>query len=229
MIIENFVTFMNKIMLFSGYINRVSSFPKPLSIEEERQLLKAFHKGDMKAKEKLISHNLRLVAHIVKKYNGSGEAEDLISVGSIGLIKAINTFNLEKNTQLSTYAARCIENEILMLLRMNKKHTQNLSLNDCLGSDKDGNEIVLEDIIQQEDNEMENLEKQSLYEKMYELLKKTLSEREYEIIVMRYGLFGTKPLTQIQIAKKLGISRSYISRIESKAIKELQKKKKELE
>lgn len=225
MIIENFITFMNKIMLFSGYINRVSSFPKPLSTEEEKELFYRFKQGDMKAKEKLISHNLRLVAHIVKKYNGSGEAEDLISVGSIGLIKAINTFDIEKNTQLSTYASRCIENEILMLLRANKKHTQNLSLNDCLGSDKDGNEIMLEDIVPQEENELIQLEAECTYKLMYKILKETLSKREYDIIVMRYGLNGTTPLTQMQIANKLGISRSYISRIESKAIKELQSKK----
>ena len=228
MIIENFITFMNKIMLFSGYINRVSCFPKPLSVEEEKKLIEEMRQGDEKAKEKLINHNLRLVAHIVKKYSGSGEAEDLISVGSIGLIKAINTYSPEKNTQLSTYAARCIENEILMLLRVNKKHTQNLSLNDCLGSDKDGNEILLEDIIPQEENEMEMIEKNYSYKKMYAYLKKVLSKREYEIIVMRYGLFNTQQLTQMEIAKKLGISRSYISRIESKAIKELQKYKNEI-
>ena len=228
MVIENFITFMNKIMLFSGYINRVSCFPRPLSAEEEKALINQMRKGDEKAKEKLINHNLRLVAHIVKKYSGSGEAEDLISVGSIGLIKAIKTFSPEKNTQLSTYAARCIENEILMLLRVNKKHTQNLSLNDCLGSDKDGNEIVLEDIIPQEDNEMEMIEKNYSYEKMYAYLKKVLSKREYQIIIMRYGLFGTEPLTQMEIAKKLGISRSYISRIESKAIKEMRKYKNEI-
>ena len=228
MIIENFITFMNKIMLFSGYVNRVSQFPKPLTPQEEQKLLDEFHAGSEKAKEKLINHNLRLVAHIVKKYSGSGEAEDMISAGSIGLIKAINTFNIDKNTQLSTYAARCIENEILMLLRMNKKHTQNLSLSDCLGSDKDGNEIVLEDILYNDDENMVALEKQAINNKLYECLKKALTKREYDIIVMRYGLFNTKPLTQLEIAKKLGISRSYISRIESKAIKEMQKYKSEL-
>ena len=189
-------------MLFSGYINRVSCFPKPLTSEEEGELIKKMRNGDEKAKEKLINHNLRLVAHIVKKYSGSGEAEDLISVGSIGLIKAINTFSPSKNTQLSTYAARCIENEILMLLRANKKHTQNLSLNDCLGSDKDGNEIVLEDIIPKEENEMEIVERNYAYKKMYTYLKKVLSKREYDIIVMRYGLFGCEPLTQMESMRK---------------------------
>ena len=228
MILENFITFMNKIMLFSGYINRTSGFPKPLTQEEEKQLFLAFKAGDEKAKEKLINHNLRLVAHIVKKYNGSGEAEDMISAGAIGLIKAINTFDIEKGAQLSTYAARCIENEILMLLRVNKKHTQNLSLSDCLGSDKDGNEIVLEDILFTEDENLIQLEKNARNKKLYEILKKALTKREYDIIVMRYGLFGVEPLTQMEIAQKLGISRSYISRIESKAINEMQKYKEEL-
>lgn len=225
MIIENFLTFMSKIMMFSGYINKANGFPKPLTQQEEKELFIKFKNGDNLAKDKLINHNLRLVAHIVKKYNGSGEAEDLISAGSIGLIKAINSFNIEKNTQLSTYAARCIENEILMLLRVNKKHTQNLSLSDCLGNDKDGNEIVFEDIIPQDNNEQFNIERKNSYDKMYYYLKKILTNREYNIIVLRYGLFNQKPLTQLEIAKKFGISRSYISRIESKAIKEMQKYK----
>lgn len=228
MILENFITFMNKIMLFSGYINRASGFPKPLTQAEEKSLFEAFKQGDKKAKEKLINHNLRLVAHIVKKYNGSGESEDMISAGAIGLIKAINTYKSDKNTQLSTYAARCIENEILMLLRSNKKHTQNLSLSDCLGGDKDGNEIVLEDILFYEDEELKELEINARNQKLYECLKKALTKREYDIIVMRYGLFGVTPLTQIEIAKKLGISRSYISRIETKAICEMKKYKNEL-
>lgn len=202
--------------------------PKPLTPEEEKELFLAYKAGDKKAKEKLINHNLRLVAHIVKKYNGSGEAEDMISAGAIGLIKAINTFDIDKGAQLSTYAARCIENEILMLLRVNKKHTQNLSLYDCLGSDKDGNEIVLEDILYCDDENLKKLEQNARKEKLYECLKKALTKREYDIIVMRYGLFGVKPLTQMQIAQKLGISRSYISRIESKAISELQKFKEDL-
>ena len=228
MILENFITFMNKIMLFSGYINRASGFPKPLTQEEEKKLFLAFKNGDKTAKDKLINHNLRLVAHIVKKYNGSGEAEDMISAGAIGLIKAINTYKPDKNTLLSTYAARCIENEILMLLRSNKKHTQNLSLADCLGCDKDGNEIVLEDILYYDDENIKKLEDNARNAKLYECLKKALTQREYDIIVMRYGLFNTKPLTQMQIAQKLGISRSYISRIETKAISEIQKYKAEL-
>ena len=225
MIVENFITFLNKIMLFSGYINRASGFPKPLTNKEERELLEKMHAGDIEAKQKLIEHNLRLVAHIVKKYSGSGEAEDMISVGSIGLIKAINTYKLDKNTLLSTYASRCIENEILMLLRSNKKHLQNTSLFNTLGSDKDGNEITIEDILPAPEDEQFKIERQNSYEKMYEIINKHLTQREKQIIIMRYGLFNTKPLTQMQIAKKLGISRSYISRIESKALATLSKHK----
>ena len=226
MIIENFINFMNRIMLFSSYVNKVSSFPKQLTLEEEQELITKFIAGDMDAKNKLIEHNLRLVAHIVKKYNGSGEAEDLISAGSIGLIKAINTYSLDKKTQLSTYSARCIENEILMLLRANKKHTQTMSINETLGSDKDGNEIVLEDIIPNVENDaIEEAENRIINKQLYKVLNDTLTPREYAIICMRYGLNGTEPLTQREIASKLNISRSYISRIETKALQELRKKK----
>lgn len=226
MIIENFINFMNRIMLFSSYVNKVSGFPKQLTLEEEQELITKFIAGDMDAKNKLIEHNLRLVAHIVKKYNGSGEAEDLISAGSIGLIKAINTYSLDKKTQLSTYSARCIENEILMLLRANKKHTQTMSINETLGSDKDGNEIVLEDIIPNVENDsIEEAENRIINKQLYKVLNDTLTPREYAIICMRYGLNGTEPLTQREIASKLNISRSYISRIETKALQELRKKK----
>lgn len=217
---------MNKIMLFSSYVNRVSGFPQQLTHEEEQKLLEEFKNGNLEAKNTLIEHNLRLVAHIVKKYTASGEAEDLISAGSIGLIKAINTYSKEKKTQLSTYAARCIENEILMLLRTNKKHNQTLSINESLGNDKDGNEILLGDIIpNNEDDAIEEVEKEIINKELYKLLKESLSEREYQIICMRYGLNGDKPLTQREIALKLKISRSYISRLETKALTELRKKK----
>lgn len=226
MVIENFITFMNKIMLFSSYVNKASGFPTQLTHEEEAKLLEEFQKGNLKAKDTLIEHNLRLVAHIVKKYTASGEADDLISAGSIGLIKAINTYSKDKNTQLSTYAARCIENEILMLLRANKKHNQTLSINESLGNDKDGNEILLGDIIpNNEDDAIEDVEKSIINKELYKLLKECLNEREYQIISMRYGLNGDKPLTQREIASKLKISRSYISRLETKAINELRKKK----
>ena len=219
MIIESFMSFMNKIMLFSAYVNNVSNFPKPLSSELEQQYFQKFWAGDKKAKEILISHNLRLVAHIVKKYNSSGEADDLISVGSIGLIKAINTFKYGKNTQFSTYAARCIENEILMLLRVNKKHLQVLSLSESLGKDKEGNDICIQDVIPDENDNVETtVENNILTQKLLSIIKNVLSSREYEIICMRYGIGGKPAYTQREIAKKLGISRSYISRLEKKAI-----------
>lgn len=219
MIIESFMNFMNKIMLFSAYVNNVSNFPKPLTQKQEKEYFEKFWAGDNKAKEILISHNLRLVAHIVKKYNASGEADDLISVGSIGLIKAINTFQYGKNTQFSTYAAKCIENEILMLLRVNKKHTQVLSLSECLGKDKDGNEMSLGDIVSDYgENVIENVENSILTEKLLSIIKNALSEREYKIVTMRFGLNNTTAYTQREIAKKLNISRSYISRLEKKAL-----------
>ncbi len=206
-------------MLFSSFVNTASGFPKPMTLEEEKIEFQKFKNGDKEAKNKLINHNLRLVAHIVKKYTGAGEADDLISVGTIGLIKAINTFEYDKNTQLSTYAARCIENEILMLIRMGKKHKATISLQECLGEDKDGNEIELMDVIPGIDDEVEDaVEKNILTEKLYALMKNHLDEREYEIIKLRYGIGGNPALTQREVAKKLGISRSYISRLETKAL-----------
>ncbi len=227
MIVESFVNFMNRIMFFSAYVNNVSGFPKPLTVAEEKQAFEAFWQGDEKAKEKLISHNLRLVAHIVKKYNQSGEADDLISVGSIGLIKAINTFRYDKNTQFSTYAARCIENEILMLLRAGKKHTGVMSLGECLGQDKDGNEVCLIDILPSDEDLEQNVENNILTDKLFALIKNSLSDREYQIISLRYGLNNGPAYTQREVAKKLGISRSYISRLEKKALEIIRRKSKE--
>lgn len=219
MIFENFVLFMNKILLFSSYISNAQGFLKPLSREEEREYFEKFKKGDKEAKDKLINHNLRLVAHIVKKYSGSAEADDLISVGSIGLIKAINSFEYDKGTQLSTYAARCIENEILMLLRLNKKHKNVYSLEESLGQDKDGNDIELKDVIQStEEDVFSMVENNIITEKIVKIINEHLTEREAKIINMRYGIKGTPALTQREVAEKLGISRSYISRIETKAL-----------
>ena len=219
MIFENFVMFMNRILMFSSYINNAQGFPKPLTAKEERECFEKFKKGDKEAKDKLINHNLRLVAHIVKKYSGAGEADDLISVGSIGLIKAINSFEYDKGTQLSTYAARCIENEILMLIRLNKKHKVVFSLEESLGQDKDGNDIELADIIPSQEEEIFSVvENNILTEKIISIIEKNLSEREAKIIKMRYGINGKPALTQREVAKQLGISRSYISRLETKAL-----------
>lgn len=219
MIVESFMMFMQKIMLFSSYINNNSSFPKPLTQEEEKEYLLKLEEGDVSAKEILINHNLRLVAHIVKKYGQSEEADDLISVGSLGLIKAINTYKVGHGTQFSTYASRCIENEILMLIRMNKKHKGNINIEDVLGKDDEENEITIGDLTSDDQNNVEKLfQEKSIAEKLDILLKKYLSKREYEIICMRYGLNGGPSLPQREVAVKLGISRSYISRIETKAI-----------
>lgn len=228
MVFENFMLFMNKIMLFSSYVNNASGFPKPLTPEEEKMYFEKFKNGDNKAKEILINHNLRLVAHIVKKYSGAGEADDLISVGSIGLIKAINNFEYGKGTQLSTYAARCIENEILMLIRMNKKHKKVLSIQESLGRDKDGNEIELLDVLPGLDDEVYNIvENNILTEKINKIIKEKLPPREAEIIRLRYGLGGKPALTQREVAVKLDISRSYISRLETKAISIIKEELKE--
>ena len=219
MIIETFMSFMQKVLMFSSYINNTSSFPKPLTREEETKYLELWQGGDESAKEILIHHNLRLVVHIVKKYSQADEADDLISVGSLGLIKAINTYKSGFGTQFSTYAARCIENEILMLIRANKKHKNNVSVEDVLGRDDEDNEITIGDLSYDEGESIEyQAENKNKAELIDDALKKYLNSREYQIICMRYGLKGLPALPQREVAGKLGISRSYISRIEKKAI-----------
>lgn len=202
-----------------------STFPKPLTSEEEKEYLKQYSEGSIDAKNILIERNLRLVAHIVKKYtNYQKDSEDLISIGTIGLIKAITTFRNDKGIKLATYAARCIENEILMYIRTNKKYNRDVYLQDTVGIDKDGNEVTLEDKIADEgmsiDEEVAlNIQSKTLYEK----IKKVLKGREKKIIELRYGLVDGEELTQKDIAKMLGISRSYVSRIEKKALEKLYK------
>ena len=216
----NFIV--GKIVFFCSSIGG-DCFPKPLSAEDEAKYLTAFkEKGDQKAKEMLIKHNLRLVAHIAKKYQGAEDTDDLISVGSIGLIKAINTYTPNKGTQLATYTARCIENEILMLLRANKKHKNNVSLYDTIGQDKDGNELNVIDLLsEQEDGVLIKVENRLLRQKFLSVMKECLDPREFKIICLRYGLKGGRPLAQREVASLLKISRSYISRIEKKAIEKL--------
>ena len=224
MIVESFMMFLQKIMLFSSYINNNSCFPKPLTQEQEQEYLERCVNGDKKAREMLIHHNLRLVAHVVKKYNQADEADDLISVGSLGLIKAINTYKLNHGTQFSTYAAKCIENEILMLIRANKKHKGNMSIEDILGSDDEDNEITIADLNYDSDENVERIvEDKMLSETLDKILKKHLSDREYEIMCLRYGLMGNPILPQREVATKLGIIRSYISRLEKKSLEILKK------
>ncbi|OPJ56975.1 RNA polymerase sporulation sigma factor SigK [Alkalithermobacter paradoxus] len=201
------------------------SFPKPLTPKEELEYLKKFKSGETEFKTILIERNLRLVAHIVKKYtNYQEDAEDLISIGTIGLIKAIETYNIEKGTRLATYAARCIDNEILMTLRANKKNKSEVSLHDPIGIDKEGNEITLMDILGSElDDVIDEVELKIKIKKLYEKINNILTNREKEIIELRYGLTPSGYRTQRDIAKRLQISRSYVSRIEKRALKKLKK------
>jgi RNA polymerase sporulation-specific sigma factor len=201
----------------------VKSFPKPLSTKEEADYLKRCKEGDKAARDKLIEHNLRLVAHIVKKYNMvDKETDDLISIGTIGLIKAIDTFDEEKGIRLATYASRCIDNELLMMLRSGKRLAKEVYLYDPIGSDREGNEINLLDIIEEAEIDIvENIVLEDDIKKLYHIIGKVLTEREREIICLRYGLSNQKEVTQREIAGKLGISRSYVSRIEKKALKKL--------
>lgn len=200
------------------------SFPKPLSESEEALLIKKYTEdGDTDAKNELIEHNLRLVAHIVKKYaQNKNDADDLLSIGTIGLIKGIDSFTPGKKTRLSTYAAKCIHNEILMVLRAKKHSVPEISLSEAIGSDKEGNEVTLMDIIPSDsDNVEDNYENRAEIKKMYDGIKNVLEPRERKIISMRYGLYDGKEIPQREIAKMLGISRSYVSRIEKKAVEKL--------
>ena len=201
----------------------MKSFQKPLSTKEEQQYLYAWKQGDVEARDILIEHNLRLVAHIVKKYSNSDkEIEDMISIGTIGLIKAIDTFQVEKGIRLATYASCCIENELLMLFRCEKKMARDVSLLEPIGADKEGNEICLLDIIESEPvNVAEQMDMRNNIQKLGIFMKRVLSKREQDILILRYGLFGRKEMTQREIAVQMGISRSYVSRIEKKALKKL--------
>ena len=224
MVFESFLAFLCKVFCFSAYIKNNGSFPKPLSPEDEKKYLELCREGDREAREILIRHNLRLVAHIVKKYSGAGEADDLISVGSIGLIKGIQTFEYGRGSQLATYAARCIENEILMYIRANKKHRNDVSLSESVGSDKDGNDITLIDVLSvPADSVLEEAENKILMEKIRACVAE-LPDRERTIITMRYGLGGGIAYTQLEVAKKLKISRSYVSRIEKKVLAKISAK-----
>lgn len=199
------------------------SFTKPLKAEEEKYYLKMYRNGDETAKEKLIEHNLRLVAHIVKKYNSQDrDLDDLISIGTIGLIKAVNTFDENKGGRLVTYAARCIENELLMMLRQEKKLLREVSLYEPIGTDPEGNHISLLDIICTDEATMiEQFLHQYYLNHLDEMIGYLEEEREQEIIIKRYGLRGNRPQTQKEVAASMGISRSYVSRIEKRALEKL--------
>ena len=214
----------SSIYYFALHVMGAGSFPPPLSAEREAELLQKSHAGDDNAKNELIEHNLRLVAHIVKKYYNSGaDQDDMISIGTIGLIKAVSTFNSDKGIRLATYAARCIENEILMYFRNMKKTSQDVFISDPIDTDKDGNALTLIDVIADDSDIAEEIDTKIKLEKLRVILSGCLEEREKQIIEMRYGINGREELTQREIAKKLNISRSYVSRIEKSALEKLRK------
>ena len=201
----------------------MQSFPQPLSAAQETVYLRQYQNGDMHARDILIERNLRLVAHIVKKYMNSGkETDEMISVGIVGLVKAVNTYNFEKGSRLATYAARCIDNELLMLMRGDRKLSREVSLYEPIGTDKEGNEITLLSILEHEDEDIiDQLDKKQSLRKLSKILSKVLTPREYFVVIRRYGLYGHHETTQRELAEQLNISRSYVSRIEKKALEKL--------
>ena len=213
--------FVNSLFLML-HLENSGSFPKPLSAKKEREALEKMKQGDTAARDLLIEHNLRLVVHIIKKYYSNySDQDDLISIGTIGLIKAVNSFDCEKGTRLATYAARCVENEILMYFRNQKKTAQDISMNEPIDMDAEGNPLTLSDIIYTDDSIVDDIDKRMKLDKLRELINNMKNPREKEIIIRRYGLDGRLPLTQREVAEKLNISRSYVSRIEKKALCDL--------
>lgn len=224
MLLSGIFALLSNLLFFSGYVKNKNCFPRPLSPEKEKELLDRIAQGDKQAKDDLIRHNMRLVVHIVKKYTSYGDNDELISVGSIGLIKAVNSFHEGKGTQFATYASRCIENEILMVIRANRKYKNTKSLYEPVSFDKDGNEVALIDLIgQEEESVISKVESRIVQEKLLDAAKKVLDDREYEIIMLRYGINEDKAYTQNEVAEKYDISRSYVSRIEKKALFKLRR------
>ena len=216
------------VMLLLGFVGGGNAFPKPLSQAEERKYIELWAKGDEDAKNILIEHNLRLVAHIAKKYATESNFDDLVSTGTIGLIKGINTFDMTKTSKLTTYIARCIENEVLMVLRLAKKSAGDVSLEECIGTDKEGNSMTFSDILPADTDDISDIIALKINtKKLYEAIGEVLTPDEKNIICWRYGLLGEKRKTQKEISEILGISRSYVSRIEKRAIKKLSKKMEE--
>ena len=216
--------FFQNIMLFLGFVGG-NSFPKPLSKEEEIKYVELMEKGDERAKNILIEHNLRLVAHIAKKYATENNFDDLVSTGTIGLIKGINTFDRTKTSKLTTYIARCIENEVLMALRLSKKTLGDVSLEECIGVDKEGNSMTLSDVLPADTDEISDIIALKIdIKKLYDAMNAVLTPDEHKILCWRYGLLNQETRTHKEIAQILGISRSYVSRIEKKAITKLYKK-----
>ena len=216
-----FSLFLNAVHLLLG-IGTPQSFPPPLSAEEERTAFEAHRRGDAAAREKLILHNLRLVSHIVKKYYSTAKnGEDLVSIGSIGLIKAVDSFKVETGVKFATYAAKCIQNEILMFFRSQKKLSAEVSIHETIDVDRDGNPLTYMDVIASEENMVEDTDRHIRNAAVRRLVGAVLDAREREVITLRYGLSGSDPLTQREVAERLGISRSYVSRIEKAALETL--------
>ena len=219
-----FYNFLNSILILALHLENQGNFPPPLKKNDESEAIREMMQGNKMAKDKLINHNLRLVAHIAKKYNTTeSENEELISVGTIGLIKAIDSFKPDKEVRLATYASRCIENEILMYFRNKKKLSLDISFNEPLETDSEGNQLTLIDIISTEDTIADDYIHEADKIKLQKIIKNKLSAKERELITMRYGLFDQKPKTQNEIAHIYGISRSYVSRLETKILKKLRK------
>ncbi len=218
-----FISFaLSNLMFLALHISSAGSFPKPLSKKEEEECLRLLKTGDKSARDKLIEHNLRLVAHVIKKYyTPTSDPNDLISIGTIGLIKAVSSFDADKGIRFATYAARCIENEMLMYCRTLKKTSLDVSLSDSIETDRDGNALTFSDVLAVDDTLVEDIDLKLRCEKLYKLIEKCLDPREREIIILRYGFFGEEPLTQREVAQRLKISRSYVSRIEKKALEQL--------
>jgi len=213
-------TVLRELFFMIAYL-RNSSFPRPLSAAQEEEYLVKMEKGDPAARQMLIERNLRLVAHVIKKFECQGEEkEDQISIGTIGLIKAINTFNRKKGARLATYAARCIENELLMFFRSSRKYSQNISLQESIGIDKEGNEITLMEVMASEDSIVEQVESNLLQAKLLQMVA-ALKKREQKVLIMRFGLKNGRRHTQKEVASQLGISRSYVSRIEKRVLQKL--------
>ena len=227
--LTDFLAFLNSAIFLVGYISNNSLFPEPLSSEEEKKYLERLKEGDEEARNILIERNLRLVAHVCKKYSTTKvEQDDLISIGTIGLIKGINSFDSSKGVRLATYVSRCVDNEVLMFLRSNKKVNAEVYLEDPIGKDKDDNTVTLQEVLENNEKNIEDeVDLKFKVKKLYEKMKEVLKAREKTILELRFGLGGKKPQTQNEIADSMGISRSYVSRIETKAIGKLAKEFKE--
>ena len=216
----------NGMFFFALHLTGPGSFPKPLSAKEERECLDRIALGDRAARDRFIEHNLRLVAHIIKKYYAASacDQEDLISIGTIGLIKGVDSFDRKKGIRFATYGARCIENEILMYFRSRKKHGQDLYIQEPMDVDGEGNALTLMDLLAQEGDLLEDVDRRIKGEQLHRFVQELEDQREKTVILLRYGLSGTPPMAQREVAKELGISRSYVSRIEKKAVENLRRR-----